>query len=174
MKTELLTILLSSGVLASVVTSIINLVSIRATNKRLFQIEKFKSNNSITTFRYTKLFELNVELNNLPNIDYTMLEKKNGKLVQNKEKVAKVVGESTNRFSTFVKIFNKARSLFDESVISEVQKLIDKEKTESNAIVKALYTGEHSDISNLMNIRNKLEEKLHKSIVMKLRALIKA
>lgn len=174
MEANLLTILLSSGVMASVIASIINLISIRTTNKRLLRIEEFKNDNSINTFRYTKLFELNVELNSLPDIDYTLQENKNGKLVYCKEKVAKVVGESTNRFSMFVKIYNKAKPLFDESIITELQKLINDEKIESNKIVKALYLGENSDISNLMEIRIKLEEELQESIIIQLRSLIRA
>jgi len=172
METNLLTILLSSGVIASVVTSIINLISIKTTNKRLLQIEKFKSDNSINTFRYTKLFELNAELNSLPDIDYTFLENKNGKLVQNQNKMAKVVGKSTDRFSEFVKIYNKAKPLFDENNISGLQNLIDSEKNESNTIVEALHTGKNSDISALMKIRAELEEKLQESIVVQLRTLI--
>jgi hypothetical protein len=174
MKIDLLTVLLSSGVLAAIVTSIINLISIKATNKRLLQIEELKNDNSINSFRYTKLFELNAELNSLPEIDYTILEKKNGKLVQSENKKTKVVGESTNRFSMFVKIYNKAKPLFDESIISELKDLISNEKAESNEIVKALYTGGNSDISKLMTIRTELEEKLQESIVIQLRALISA
>ncbi|WP_321532355.1 hypothetical protein [uncultured Desulfuromonas sp.] len=88
--------------------------------------------------------------------------------------MAKVVGESTNRFSAFVKIYSKAKPLFDENIISEVQKLIDNEKAESNEIVKDLYTGQNSDISKLMIIRTKLEEKLQGSVVIQLRRLIRS
>ena len=174
MEPNLLMILLSSGVVASVITSIINLASIKTTNKRLLRIEELKNDNSINTFRYTKLFELNVELNNLPDIDYTFLEKKNGQLVQSKEKLARVVGNSTNRFSEFVKIYNKSKPLFDESIITELQELINDEKAESNKIVKALYNGENSEISNLMKLRTNLEEKLQESIVIQLRGLIRS
>ncbi len=136
--------------------------------------EKLKNNNDINTFRYTKLFELNEELNNLQDIDYTMLKKDNNEnLIQDKNKMAKVIGDSTNRFSDFSKIFQKARPLFNETVIVEIDKLIDEEQRESNTIVKKLYQqSETSDISKLMNIRQKLEKELQNTIVLQLRLLI--
>jgi len=176
MKIDLLTILLSSGVLAAIITSIINLISIRTTNKRLLLIEELKNDNAINTFRYTKLFDLNAELNNLPDVDYTMLDNHEGKLVWSKDKVIKVVGESTNRFSMFIKIYNKSKPLFDENIISELQNLINSERAISNELVEILYAGRegNSDISNLMAIRVELEKKLQESIVIQLKALIKA
>lgn len=174
METNLTTILLSSGVLASVIASIINLISIKNTNKRLLQIEKFKNVNSINTFRYTKLFELNFELNNLPNIDDTFLEKQNCKFVHNDDKMGKVLGKMKNRFLEVVKIYNKAKPLFDENFISGLQNLINSEKNESNIIAEALLTGKNSDVSALIKIRAELEEKVKESIVMQLRALIKS
>lgn len=168
-----LTIILTSGVVASLVTSIIAFINTNNTNKRLIQIEKIKKDNSIQTFRYTKLFEINEELNNLPDIDYTFLSNKNGKLIQDKNKLAKVIGQSTERFSKFEKIYYKSKPLIDEEFIIEPSKLIELEKTESNNIVESLYTGKSdNDISELMNIRNKLEEKLKNSISHQLRKLI--
>jgi hypothetical protein len=172
MNTNLLTIVLSSGVLTAIISSIINFVSIRTTNKRFLQIENIKINNAINTFRYTKLFELNSDLNNLPDIDYTMLEKINGKMVQSENKQNKVVSECTNRFSSVTKIYNKANPLFDENLSKPLKSLFDTEKNESNSIVQSLYTGTHSDISKLLNIRIEVEEKLKQSITLQLRKLI--
>ena len=136
--------------------------------------EKLKNNNDINTFRYTKLFELNEKLNNLQDIDYTMLKKDDsGNLIQDKDKTAEVFGESTNRFSDFKKIFQKARPLFNETVIVKIDKLIADEQHESNIIIKKLYQqGEASDISKLMKIRQELERELQDTIVLQLRLLI--
>ena len=43
----------------------------------------------------------------------------------------------------------------------------------TNNVFKALYKDERSDISQLMHIRNELEEKLKESIIIQLQALIK-
>jgi len=173
METLIITVL-TSGVLAATITSIINLISIKKTNKRLLDIENIKNKNSIQTFRYSKLFELNSELNTLPDIDYTYLKKKDGKLIQDKNLLAKVVGASTDRFSKLTKIYYKSRPLFDHEIIKMVEDLIAKEKDESNRIVANLYgSGEQNNISNLMNIRLELEENLRISIVKQLEKLIK-
>ena len=105
-----------------------------------------------------------------------MLDNHEGKLVWSKDKVIKVVGESTNRFSMFIKIYNKSKPLFDENIISELQNLINSERAISNELVEILYAGRegNSDISNLMAIRVELEKKLQESIVIQLKALIKA
>lgn len=174
METNLFTILLTSGVITSVITSIISFISIKSTNIRLLQIEKFKNVNSINTFRYTKLFEFNFDLNNFSNIDDTFLEKQNGKFVHNDDKMGKILGKMKNRFLESVKIYNKAKPLFDEKFISGLQNLINSEKNESNIIAEVLLTGKNSDVSELIKIRAELEEKLKESIVMQLRALIKS
>jgi len=170
---NVLTILLSSGVIASVITSIFNLISIRNTNKRLLQVEQIKNDYSIKTFRYTKLFELNAELYNLPDIDDTFLENKDGKLVHSKEKFAKVVRERRSQNSNFVKIFFKAKPLFDKKIISNVNDLIQKEQIENDKIYKELCIGKDSNMNLLIDIRSKLENEFKASIIEQLEALIK-
>ena len=114
MTPSLLTALLASGVIASLVTSLFSLYNLKQTNKKLVDIEKLKNENTIQTFRYTKLYEINIELNALPSIDYNYLESKDGQLVQSKELFKKVVSETTSHFSSLGKIFNKAQPLFNE------------------------------------------------------------
>lgn len=171
---QLLIKILTSGVIAAIITSIINLISIKKTNKRLLDIEKFKNDNSIQTFRYSKLFELNGELNDLPDVDYTYLKKKDGKIIQDKDLLAKVIGKSTNRNSSLTKIYYKSRPLFDREIIKIVQDLITEEQNESNRIVANRFNDVgQCDLSNLMNIRLKLEENLRNSIIKQLEILIK-
>ena len=139
------------------------------------RIKRLEYNNDIHTFRYTKLFELNIEINNLPDIDYTMIKiNADGNIVQDKDKVFKVLGKSTERFSTFTKIFQKVKALLDKSIILEINRLIKEEKNQNDKIVhsksRILNT---NDVYLLLEIRYNLEEELKNIIVLQLRLLIK-
>lgn len=95
---ETIVTILTSGVVATAITSFVSWKSNKNTNERLLQIESVKNDNSIQTFRYTKLYELNVELNHLPDMDYTMLKKEGEELIHDSTKIEKVMGEAAKRY----------------------------------------------------------------------------
>lgn len=170
---KLLITILTSGVIASTITSVVNLLSIKKTNNRLVSIEKLKNDNSIQTFRYTKLFDLNVELHSLQEIDYGFLKKYNGKLVKDKDMLAVVVEKNTERFSSLKNIYSKSRPLFDKGIIVRVEDLIISEKKESDKIISKLYSNrESTDLSKLIDIRMELESELRNSIIHQLELLM--
>lgn len=55
---SIITILLTSAVMASLVTSLANIVIAVFNNRRLKSIEKEKQKNELTTYRYTHLFDM--------------------------------------------------------------------------------------------------------------------
>ncbi len=177
METSIVTILLTSGVIASVLTSIFGLITSNNANKRLKSIEEFKANNSIQTFRYTSLYNINIDLNELPAISYNYLEEnKDGKFEQNKELLKKVISKQSDRYYIWIKIYFKAKPLLNQSYLEKVENLINQEKEESKLIVASLYgdVKNQSDLNKLFLIRQDVEKCLQESIVNQLENLIKA
>ncbi len=176
MEISTLTMLLTSGVIASIFTSVFGLITSNKASKRLKSIEEFKANNSIQTFRYTSLYNINIELNELPALSYNYLEHKDGKLEQSNELLTKVVSQQTDRYSRLINIYYKAKPLFNQSYIKTVENLINEEKKESNFLVASLHGGTENqgDLKTLLLIRLDVEKNLQESIVNQLENLIKA
>ncbi|WP_442267384.1 hypothetical protein ACSIGC_06830 [Tenacibaculum sp. ZS6-P6] len=172
-----MTIILTSGVVASIFTSVFGLITSNNTNKRLKSIEEFKVNNSIQAFRYTSLYNINIELNELPAISYNYLEQEEGgKYVQSQELLAKVVSEQTDRYHRLISVYFKAKPLFSQTYLETVERLIKQEKEESNLLVGSLYGDlvNQGDLKKLLLIRQDVEKYLQEAIVNQLENLIKA
>lgn len=166
-------IILTSGVVASIISSIFGFITSNRSNKLVKSIEEFKANNEIQTFRYTSLYSINSELNQLSDIDYTMLEKKNNKLVSSEELTEKVVSAQTEQYGKLKKIYFKAKPLFNQSKLVEVEKLIDLEKNESNLMVDFLYGNSkvNGDLNKILLLREKIKVCLQNAIINQLQDL---
>ena len=122
-------IILSSAVVAALLTSVVNYLSARKTNRRLLEIENLKRESELETYRYTNIFESLKELNNLPDMDYTYLKPdEHGNLIQDKELFGRVVSKATERYSAVKKIFERTRPIISENFIIEVTPAIEERR----------------------------------------------
>lgn len=165
--------LLTSGVIASLLTSLFSLYNLKQTNTRLFELERLKNANTIQSFRYSKLHELNTELSALPAIDYNYLESKDGKQVENIELIKKVLLETTERFSTIKQFYSKVKPFLDEKYIERIDNLINDEQHESSKLVAVVYGGANVDIDvpSLLAIRLEIEKQFKHSITEQIKEL---
>jgi hypothetical protein len=83
LDSDIYKLVLTSAVIAALITSVFNYLGARETNIRLVEIEELKRNSDLEVYRYTNIFESLKELNTLPDIDYTYLSlDENGNYVQ--------------------------------------------------------------------------------------------
>ncbi|MCP4745676.1 MAG: hypothetical protein GY874_05970 [Desulfobacteraceae bacterium] len=155
-------ILSASGVLAAFITSVIGIVKIRMTNKRLLEVEKTRQSGEVLSFRYTKLYELLEIFNSVPSVNYDLSDMK------------KLVEESTARYHTIERIFERAEPLLDGSQTSETLKVKAQAEKLSNEMVDMLYGGgEDVSLKELLIKRRDFDELSKKSISNGIQALHK-
>ena len=158
-------IILSSAVIAALVTSTFNYLSVRKTNKRLIDIESIKRQSELETYRYTNIFESLKELNNLPVISYNYL-KSDGKggFVQDKELFGQVVSKATDRYTAVMKIYEKTKPLIDEEIMSKVILAVQEAERQSNLLTESLYQNkplpDGVDVVTLMEARRLAENEI--------------
>ena len=171
-------LILSSAVLAALIAAVFNYLSGRKANQRLLEIEKLKHDAELTTFRYTKVYEAIQSMTKLPAVDYSYLIEREGKLVQDREKLRSVVSVATERYGDVKKIFEQVRPLIDEAELSEAFQAIDVSEKQSNLITEALYTGQAFppgvDLVSLMQARQRAEAAISAAMTKQLRALTRA
>jgi hypothetical protein len=120
-----------------------------------------KRESELTTFRYLTIYHAFEELNKLPDINYTFGKLKDNKVVQDKELLKNIIVQTTERYSTVVKIFNRVKPLIDEKFLADVISTMEEVKRQSDLLTKDLFTnspiGEDIDTITLTEARKKVE-----------------
>jgi len=98
-------------------------------NKRLLEIEKTRQDGEILAFRYTKLFEIFEEFNNVPPVNYDLSDMK------------KLVEDTTARYHSIERIFNRAQPLLEDAQTSEALAIKTEAELLSNKMVMQMYGG---------------------------------
>lgn len=153
-------VLAASSVLAALITSIIGLVNIRMTNKRLLEVEKNRQNGEVSSFRYTKLYELLEKFNEVPAVNYDLSDMK------------KLVEVATARYHTIERIFGMAEPLLDDTQTTDVLRLKAEAEHLSNKLVENLYGGgEKVSLKGLLIKRRDFDQVAKKAISSGIKAL---
>ena len=171
-------IVLSSAVIAALITSVFNYVAVRNTNKRLVGIESMRIESELTAFRYTKVFDAIEEISNLPEIDYTYLRREGDRFVQDKALFGRLVSEATDRWATVTKVFERVKPLIDEAFLSDVDSAIAEVECQNTLMTKALYKNQPLpvgiDVVTLMQSRQIAEGSIIEAMNDQVRSLTKA
>ena len=146
-------LLAASSVLAALITSVIGLLNIRMTNKRLLEVERTRQTGEVSSFRYTKLYELLEKFNEVPAVIYDFSDMK------------KLVEESTARYHTIERIFERAEPLLGDTQTSSAIKLKGEAECLSNKMVDMLYGGgEDVSLKDLLIKRRDFDQLAKKAI----------
>jgi len=152
------TLLLSSGVVAAIVSTLFGGISI-------FLTHKLKRNSDISTFRYTKLYELNNEINSLTPTNYDL------------SNTQTLVNQSTDKHGKITAIYNKVLPLLNPKYkINPMSILIEEDKL-SNKLVENLYASkvitENDLLKNLLFKRVEFEKAIKEAISLTLVDMLK-
>ncbi len=102
---------------AALVAGIFSLVGLRAQHKKLLELESFKQNSALETFRYTKIYEALTEVQSYPGISYL-------KLQDNSPERSETYGKVGERYERLKVIFLRVAPLLDPELKSESLKLL--------------------------------------------------
>ena len=179
LDSEVYKIILSSAVIGALVTSVVNYLSARKTNKRLLEIEKLKRESELETYRYTNIFDSLKELNSLPDINYTYLKPdEHGNLVQDKELFGQVVSKASERYSAVKKIYDRTKPIINEDLTLEVRSVIEEAERQSNMLTESLYQNrplpEGIDVVTLMQARQHSEAEIKRIMEIQVGLLTKS
>lgn len=153
-------IIAASSVLAALITSIIGLINIRFTNKRLLEIEKTRQSGEVSSFRYTKLYDLLEEFNKVPAVNYDLSDMK------------KLVEVSTARYHDIELIFERAEPLLEDNQTSDALAIKTEAENLSNRMVEMIYNGgEEVPLKDLLIKRRDFDQLAKKAISSGLKAL---
>ena len=153
-------IIAASSVLAALITSIVGLLNIRATNKRLLEVEKIRQSGEIFSFRYTKLYDLLGEFNSVPSINYDSSDMK------------QLVEDSTARYHKIEGVFEKAEPLLDDKQTSEALTIKAEAEKLSTRMVDIIYGGgEEVSLKELLIKRRDFDDKAKEAISSGIKAL---
>ncbi len=153
-------IIAASSVVAALITSVASLLNARSTNNRILEIEKTRQSGEIASFRYTKLFELMQEFNSVPAVIYDL------------ENIKKLAEDSTTRYHSIEKIFERAEPLLDVNQSSEVLMAKKEAKQLSNKMVEQLHgNGEEVSLKDLLQKRQDFDQLAKMAISSGIKAL---
>ena len=153
-------LLSASSVVAVVISSVFGLLTIRMTNKRLLEVERTRQTGEVSSFRYSKLYELLEEFNEVPAVNYDLSDMK------------KLVEESTARYHTIERIFERAEPLLDDTQTSSAIKLKGEAEHLSNKMVDMRYGGgEDISLKDLLIKRRDFDQLAKKAISSGIKAL---
>lgn len=167
LNSNLYNLILSSAVVAALITSVFNYVTSRKTNVRLLEIENVKRKAELETYRYTNIYGAIKEIKSFPSINYNYLRKdESGEIVQDKELFGKVVSNTTERYSQIKGIYDRVRPLLDSGLTNYVTNALLEEEKQSNLLTESIYTNnplpEGIDVVTLMQARQKAETEIMK------------
>lgn len=122
----------ASSVIAALVTSIVNIFNIRATNKRVLEIETQKQNAELVTFRYTKLYEASLELGDVPGVIYDL------------ENIQKLSDDINERYQRVKNIYRRVNPLLSINLSEKTREAEVKVQSIVNKATEAAYAGGES------------------------------
>ena len=123
-------------------------------------MKKTRQSGEVSSFRYTKLYELLDEFNEVPAVNYDLSDMK------------KLVEATTTRYHTIERIFERAEPLIDDTQKSDANKLKTEAERLSNKLVDMLYGGgEEVSLNDLLIRRRDFDQAAKKAISSGIKAL---
>ena len=123
-------------------------------------MKKTRQSGEVSSFRYTKLYELLDEFNEVPAVNYDLSDMK------------KLVEVTTTRYHTIERIFERAEPLIDDTQKSDANKLKTEAERLSNKLVDMLYGGgEEVSLNDLLIRRRDFDQAAKKAISSGIKAL---
>jgi len=123
-------------------------------------LKKTRQSGEVSSFRYTKLYELLDEFNEVPAVNYDLSDMK------------KLVEVTTTRYHTIERIFERAEPLIDDTQKSDANKLKTEAERLSNKLVDMLYGGgEEVSLNDLLIRRRDFDQAAKKAISSGIKAL---
>lgn len=119
----------SADGIAALIKATFNFVGLRKQHQRLLEIESFKKNAAIESFRYTKIYEALAEIQNFPSINYDL------------RKLEQVVTETTERYGKLKAVFKRIAPLLKPVSILGTQALAEQEEVLSRKLLDHIYAG---------------------------------
>lgn len=149
---EIVTIIISSGILVTALTGIFNLATQVNSNKVLKQIEKSKYQNEITHYRYVQLHAFLQSITQMSNTTFDISE----------QGLPKTVNAVTERFGLIKNKYIAIKPLLEDSFYKSLDEIIEKENTMSNAMVEQIYEKEDNNVElkDLLQVRLEFEQTL--------------
>jgi hypothetical protein len=169
LNTKAFQLILSSAVVAALITSAFNYLDTRNTNARLLEIENIQRQSELETYRYTNIFEAVKEINSLPSISYNYLrEDEYGKMVQDKELFGQVVADTSERYSEIKNIYDRITPLVETEIAMGATMAIQEAERQSNLLTESLYSNsplpEGVDVVTLMQARHVAENEIENAM----------
>lgn len=151
--------LISAAVIAAIISTLIG---------GYFNVvwqNKIQYNNDINTFRYTKLYELNVELSSLTPPSYDLSD------------MQRIANQSAQRHTTIESIYNRAVPLVEKKHRQNTDQLRTKEVELSNNLVDMIYSdkkisAENPLLKNLLLKRQEFEKSVKMSFSVALLSML--
>ncbi len=119
----------SAAGIAALITATFNFVGLRKQHQRLLEIESFKKNATIESFRYTKVYEALTEIQGFPSINYDL------------RKMEQVVTDTTERYGKLKAVFTRIAPLLEPASILDTQALAEQEEVLSRKLLDHIYAG---------------------------------
>ncbi len=119
----------SAAGIAALITATFNFVGLRKQHQRLLEIESFKKNAAIESFRYTKIYEALAEIQSFPSINYDL------------RKMEQVVTETTERYGKLKAVFTRITPLLESASMLGTQALVEQEEVLSRKLLDHIYAG---------------------------------
>lgn len=145
------TLVLSSAVIASIITSISSLVVAKSNNAKIEKIEKLKYNNDIQKDRYFDLKKYNSLLRELPSINYSLYD---ANMELSEERMKVIVSEATKRFHRVKDIYETVNPLIKTEYLRVTNEMFEEESIKASEMTRKIYENE------LDNDKNSLKELL--------------
>ena len=165
----------SAAVIAALITSLFSFKAMRETNKQLIQLERMRISADINAFRYTKIYLVLEEIQNLPAIDYTFLKQEGETFAQDKSLFKKVIEQISERYGRIRNLHDKVRPLINAKLLIHIETLMKEEQRQSNMLVKSLYENQplpqNIDVVTLSDVRRKIENELKRILAIQISVL---
>jgi len=119
----------SAAGIAALITAIFNFVGLRKQHQRLLEIESFKKNTAIESFRYTRIYEALTEIQSFPSINYDL------------RNMERVVTETTERYGKLNAVFKRISPLLEPASLLNTRLLVEQEEALSRKLLEHIYAG---------------------------------
>ncbi len=140
-------------VIAALITATFNFFGLRRQHEKLLEIESFKKNAAIESFRYTKIYEALAEIQNFPSIKYDL------------NKMKQLVTETTERYRNLKAVFTRISPLLEPSSLLGAQELAEQEEALSRKLLDHIYAGAtESTFKELLLKRQEVEAGVIKAL----------